>query len=135
MTIGTKRAFAVAALIVATGITAVELTRSSAQAESTTAYATSRVATAFDLVAAMPPVEPLRVPMATKGDLPVPLGCLGIPAEAQAECMDAAYEVPSEPSIVVETRYGNTSTLMRMDAMTVADFGRIFHDQPESRSE
>ena len=35
--------------------------------------------------------------------------------------MDVAYEVPSEPSIVVESRFDNGSTLMRMDAMTVAD--------------
>ncbi len=34
--------------------------------------------------------------------------------------MDVAYETESEPSIVVETRVGSTSTLMRMDAMTMA---------------
>jgi hypothetical protein len=37
--------------------------------------------------------------------------------------MDVAYEVPSVPSIVVETRLGSiSSTLLRMDSMTVADF-------------
>jgi hypothetical protein len=60
--------------------------------------------------------------MATKGDLPIPLGCLWVPANQQSECMDVAYEVPSVPSIVVETRLGSTTTLLRMDAMTVAEF-------------
>jgi hypothetical protein len=129
MIIETKKAFAVAALIVATGVAAVELTRSSAQAESIAPYASARIAGAFDVAANMPPVEPVRVPMAVKGDLPVPLGCmLGMSADEQAECMDVAYEVPSEPSIVVETRFGNTSTLLRMDSVTVADFGKIFQD-------
>lgn len=133
----TKKVFAIAAIIVATGVTAVELTRSPAHAASTqvqitAAYAGSRIDTAFDVVAAMPPVAPVRVPMATKGDLPVPPGCVGMPADLQAECMDVAYEVPSEPSIVVETRSGNTSTLMRMDALTVADVpngGPFLHNE------
>jgi hypothetical protein len=123
----TKKAFAIAALIVATGIAGVELTRSAAQAESaygpgTPAYAVSRIDAVFETAAGMPPVEMVRVPMAKKGDLPIPLGCLWVPADQQSECMDIAYEVPSVPSIVVETRVGSTSTLMRMDAMTVADF-------------
>lgn len=130
----TKKAFAVAALIVATGVAAVELTRSSAQAESTTVYAAARIDRAFEAVASMPAVEPVRVPLAVKGDLPVPLGCFGISPTAQAECMDVAYEVPSEPSIVVETRYGNTSTLTRLDAFTVADFAAIF-ETPQRLSE
>ena len=117
----TRKVFAIAGMIVATGITVVELTRSAAQAEGTQSYAASRVASVFEVVATMPEVEPVRVPMATKGDLPVPFGCTGIEADAQAECMDVAYEVPSEPSIVVESRYGNTSTLTRMDAMTIAE--------------
>ncbi|MGH6925994.1 MAG: hypothetical protein ACRED5_19890 [Propylenella sp.] len=130
MIIETRKAFALAALIAATGVAAVELTRSSAQAESTSPpYASARIAGAFDVAANMPPVEPVRVPMAVKGDLPVPLGCmLGMSADEQAECMDVAYEVPSEPSIVVETRFGTTSTLLRMDSVTVADFGKIFQD-------
>jgi hypothetical protein len=133
----TGKAFAVAALIVATGVAAVELTRSpalaeSAQIESTAVYAGSRIDVAFDVVAAMPPVAPVRVPMATKGDLPIPPGCQNIPADAQAECMDVAYEVPSEPSVIVETRFGNTSTLMRMDALTVAD---VPEEQPNQHNE
>ena len=121
----TKKVFALAALIVATGVTTVELSRpahaESVNIQSAAAYAGSRIDAAFNVVAAMPPVAPVSVPMATKGDLPVPQGCLGMPADLQAECMDVAYEVPSVPSIVVETRFGNTSTLMRMDALTVAD--------------
>ena len=103
------------------------LIRSSAHALSlqgpgTPVYASARIDAAFDVVAGMPQVEPVRVPMATKGDLPIPLGCLGMQADAQAECMDVAYEVPTERSFIVETRFGNTSILMRMDAVTVADF-------------
>jgi hypothetical protein len=132
----TRKVFAVAALIVATGVAAVELTRSpalaeSAQIQSTAVYAASRINGAFDLIAAMPPVAPVRVPMAIKGDLPVPPGCLDIPTEAQAECMDVAYEVPSE-SVVVETRFGNTSILMRMDALTVAD---VPEEEPNQHNE
>jgi hypothetical protein len=83
------------------------------------AYSAARVDTAFDLVAAMPARAPFMLPMAQKGDLSVPPGCSGVPTD-QAECMDVAYEVPSEPSVVVETQEGTTTTLMRMDAMTVA---------------
>jgi hypothetical protein len=119
----TRKVFALAALIVATGVVTVELAPSSAQAGTMTraqAYAAARVDTAFDLVATMPATAAVMVPMAQKGDLPVPLGCTGVQGDAQAECMDVAYEVPSEPSVVVETREGTTSTLLRMDAMTVA---------------
>lgn len=121
----TKKVFALAALIVATGVAGVEFGRDSAQAETMimtrdAAYAAARVDTAFDLVAALPAMPAVMVPMAMKGDLPVPQGCLGIQGDAQAECMDVAYEVPAEPSIVVETREGTTTTLMRMDAMTLA---------------
>jgi hypothetical protein len=84
------------------------------------AYAAARVDTAFDLVAMLPATPAVMIPMAMKGDLPVPQGCLGVQGDAQAECMDVAYEVPAEPSIVVETREGTTTTLMRMDAMTLA---------------
>lgn len=127
----TKKAFAIAALIVATGVATVEITRSPAQAE-TMSYAASRIDAAFQVAATMPPVALVRVPMAVKGDLPVPLGCIGIAGDAQAECMDVAYEVPSEPSIVVETRSGNTSTLMRMDAMTIAG---VPEEEPTQQAE
>ena len=55
-----------------------------------------------------------------KGDLPLPQGCLGVQGDTRAECIDVAYELPAESSIVIETREGTTTTLMRMDAMTVA---------------
>lgn len=120
----TKKVFVLAALIVATGVGAVELTRSEAQAEPAMtrdgAYAAARVDTVFDLVADLPMTVAVMVPMAEKGDLAVPQGCLGVQGDAQAECMDVAYEVPSEPSVVIDTTVGNTTTLMRMDAMTIA---------------
>ena len=126
MITSTKKVVALAALIVATGVAAVELGRDTAQAEPVSvmtrdaAYAAARVDTAFDLVAALPATPAIMIPMAMKGDLPVPMGCLGVQGDAQAECMDVAYELPAEPSIVVETREGTTTTLMRMDAMTLA---------------
>ena len=97
----TRKVFALAALIVASGVVTVELTRSTAQAAEpqiqimtrSEAYAAARVDTAFDLVAALPERPAVMVPMAAKGDLPVPLGCTGIAGDAQAECMDVAYEV------------------------------------------
>ena len=122
----TKKVFALAALIVASGVVTVELTRDSAEAAETVvmtraeAYSAARVDTAFDLVAAMPAVAAVMVPMAQKGDLPVPLGCMGVHGDTQAECMDVAYEVDSTPSVVVETRIGSTSTLLRMDPITLA---------------
>ena len=124
----TKKVFVIAGLIVAVGVTGVELTRSTAQAETiaqrspvaAAAYAGARVDTTFDLIAAMPAVANVMIPVAAKGDLQVPMGCMGIAGDAQAECMDVAYELEATPSLVVETRIGSTSTLLRMDAMTLA---------------
>lgn len=127
----TTKVFAIAGLIVATGIATVELTRSPAQAEGVD-YVTARVDGAFQAVSEMPQVAAVRVPLAVKGDLQMPHGCTGIgTTDAQAECMDTAYEIDSEPSIVVETRIGSTSTLMRMDAMTLAGVS----DEPVQQSE
>jgi hypothetical protein len=99
----------------ATGVATVEMTRNSAQAAEqatvmtrTAAYAAARVDTAFDLVAALPRGKAVMVPMAQKGDLLVPAGCSTLSGDAQAECMDVAYELPSPPSVVVETRDGTT---------------------------
>ena len=122
----TRKVIVLAALTIATGMATVELGDGTAQAQTMImvrdqAYAAARVDTAFDLVASMPATPAVMIPMAMKGDLPVPQGCLGFAGDAQAECMDVAYEVPTGPSIVVETREGATTTLMRMDAMTVAD--------------
>lgn len=83
-------------------------------------YAAWRVDAAFQTVAAMPEIEPVRVPVAMKGDLEVPAGCATESGDAQAECMDVAYEPEAGQSVVVETRGGTTSTLMRMVPMTVA---------------
>jgi hypothetical protein len=125
--IATKREFALAALIVAIGVGTVETSRNTAEAAEPTvmtrieAYSAARIDTAFDLVAALPASAPFMLPVAQKGDLLVPPGCTGMDADVQAECMDVAYELPAEPSIIIETRGGTTTTLMRMDAMTVAD--------------
>ena len=124
--ITTKRLFALAALMMAAGVGTVEMSRSTAQAgEQRTmtpieAYSAGRVDTAFDLVAAMPASAPFMVPMAQKGDLLVPPGCAGMDADAQDECMDVAYEMDSLPSAVFETREGTTSTLLKLDPMTLA---------------
>ena len=124
----TKRLFALTALMVAAGVGTVEMSRRTAQAgEQRTmtpieAYSGARVDTAFDLVAAMPASAPFMVPMAQKGDLLVPPGCVGVgvDADAQDECMDVAYEMDSLPSTVIETREGTTSTLLKLDPMTLA---------------
>jgi hypothetical protein len=84
------------------------------------AYSAARVDTVFDLIAMMPETTPVMVPLAQKGDLLVPPGCTDIVGDAQSECMDVAYEIESAPSIVVETREGATSILMRMDPFTLA---------------
>ena len=120
MITGTKKALAIAALIVATGVFGVELTRGSAQAEEPQSTA-ARINAAFDVVAEMPPVEPVSVPMATKGDLPIPLDCVRMTESVQAECTELAYRVLTAPSFVVATSFGNTTTLLRMDAMAVAE--------------
>ena len=123
----TKKVLAAVALIIAAGVSTVELTRTPAQADPTlvrgaAGYAGSRVDGAFQLLAAAPPVAPVELPVAEKGDLP-PLGCAGpFRPEVEAECIDTAFEVEAEPSVIVETRLGDVSTLVRMDALTVADF-------------
>jgi hypothetical protein len=125
MVIDTKKVLALVALIVGIGVATVEATRSQAQADSNivpygaAGYAGIRVEGAFEVVASMPEVA---YPIAEKGDF-VPLGCAGpFRADVQAECIDTAFEVEAGSSTVVETRFGATSILTRMDAMTVADF-------------
>lgn len=123
----TKKVFAIAALIATTGVAGVELTRNPAQADpmlviGAAGYAAERIDGAFHAVAEMPPVAPISVPMALKGDL-MPIGCAGpLKADVQAECLDTAYEVASDDgSMVVETRVGDsTSILFRMTGYTMA---------------
>ncbi len=115
----TKKVFAFAALVVAS------LATGAAQAGTVfptdqASYAHWRIEAAFDVADNMPVVAAVSVPMAVKGDLPVPVGCANETGDAQAECMDVAYEPDATPGIVVETRIGSTSNLMRMDALTVA---------------
>ena len=121
-----RRAFSFEALIMAIGVGAVEMTLNSARAgelqamSRIEAYSAARVDTAFDLVAAIPASAPVMVPMAQKGDLLVPPSCNGITADTRGECMDVAFEMDSAPSVVVETRQGTTSTLLKLDPMTLA---------------
>ena len=135
----TKKVIAIAALIVATGVAGVELTRNPAQADpmlvpgGAAGYAGARVDDAFKVVAEMPPVAPLTIPMAAKGDLVMPVGCAGpFKADVAAECFDTAYEVPSEePGVVVETRLSDSSILVRMMGYTMA----VFEDEAAPVSE
>ncbi len=130
----TKKVLALAALIVATGVATVELTRNPAQADpllvsgGAAGYAGERVDAAFDVVTEMPPVQSFAIPMAAKGDL-MPIGCsISSTSDAAAECMDTAYEVPSdEPSVVVETRLSDSSILVRMMGYTMA----VFEDETQ----
>ena len=120
----TKKVFALAALIVATGVVTVELTRNRRRRRAaimtrTEAYAAARVDTAFDLVATMPERPAVMVPMAQRAT------CRSRSA-ARASRRRAGrvhgrrLRGRIEPSVVVETREGTTSTLMRMDPMTLA---------------
>lgn len=122
----TKKVLTAVALIVATGIAAVETTRAPAFADSTlvaggaAGYAGSRIDHAFQAVADMPPMPAVSIPMAVKGDL-TPLGCIGpFRDDVAAECTDTAYEVESNPYVVVETRGTASSILTRMMQYTVA---------------
>lgn len=125
----TKTVFAFAALVVASFATAAQA--GTVFPTDQASYARWRVDAAFDVVAKMPTVAPVRVPLAMKGDLEVPLGCTDASGDTQAECMDVAYEPDSMPSVVIETRVGSTSTLMRMDQLTVAGVS----DQPALQAE
>jgi hypothetical protein len=124
--ITTRRACSFAVLIVAIGVGAVEMPRNSARAgelqamSGIEAYSAARVDAAFDLVEAIPASAPVMVPMAQKGDLLVPRGCNGVTADTQDKCMDVVFEMNSAPSVVVETRQGTTSTLLKLDPMTLA---------------
>jgi hypothetical protein len=130
--ITTRKVFVLAALIVATGVIGVELTRSPAQAEDvyvakTPAYAQARIDGAFQAAAEAPQVAEVRVPMATKGDLQIPFNCVGVQTTLRAECTNTAYRVLTEPSFVVANSFGNTTTLMRIDAVAVANVvGDVF---------
>ncbi len=124
-----KKVFAFAALVAAGLVTAAQA--GTVFPTDSASYARWRVDAAFDVVAKMPAVAQIGVPMAMKGDLPVPLGCTTETGDAQDECMDVAYEPDSLPSVVIETRTGSTSTLMRMDALTVAGVtaGQLQHTE------
>jgi len=117
----TRKAFAVAA-IVATGFAAIGLAQADIS-QTTDGYAGARVDAAFQVVAEMPPVEPISIPVAIKGDLQIPIECVGpFRTDVQAECMDVAYEVESGPYVVVEARTEDTSILTRMLGYTMAIF-------------
>ena len=128
MSTRTMKLFAVTALLVNAGLVVVGVTHSPAQADPVpivddgAGYFAARIDTVFEVVAEMPATNPVAIPMADKGDL-LPIGCAGpFRADVAAECLDTAYELASDdPSIVVETRVGDaTSMLMRMMGYTVA---------------
>ena len=120
----TKHVLGVVALIMATGIATVEATRSPAQADSLLVsgadYPAMRIGEAFAASAMLPPAT---VAAAEKGDM-LPIGCAGpLDPTFAAECLDSAYEVASdEGDVVVETRFGSTSVLTRMERFTVAGY-------------
>ena len=93
----TRKASAIVALVAAIGVATVELPRSLAQAgpvSGSAGYAGARVDEVFKVVAEMLPVAQISIPMAVKGDLEIPLSCVGpFQPNVQAECMDVAYEV------------------------------------------
>jgi hypothetical protein len=123
----TRTVIATVALILATGVGIVEMTRYPAQADGIVAggaagYAGNRVDAAFDVAATLPMLPAMTVAVAQKGDLP-PLGCIGpFRAEVQAECLDSAAEIPSETYVTVETRHGATSVLTRTSGFQLAGF-------------
>jgi hypothetical protein len=122
----TSKVLAAAALIIATGMGLVETTRSTASADpllvngGAGAYAAARIEAVFAIAAELPDAEQFEIANPEKGDK-LPVGCAGpLEADFAAECLDMAYEVEAEPSLVVETRLGSTSILTRMDSFTVA---------------
>jgi hypothetical protein len=117
----TWKAVAVTSLAFATAVIGAQLTLRPAEAGSaalpgTPAYASARVDGAFKAVAEMLQLAEVRVPMATKGDLPAGLMCSGTPAEC-----GVAYKALTQPSLTVASSFGNTTTLLRMDAIAVAN--------------
>lgn len=129
MSTRTKKVFGLSALILATGIVSAASAGTVFPTDEAS-YARWRVDAAFNVVADLPQV-PFSLPVAMKGDLAVPAGCASASGDTQAECMDVAYEPDTHPSVVVETRVGSTSTLERMDAMTVAGVTAPSREQSE----
>jgi hypothetical protein len=133
MIFGTKHVIAAAALIAATGIAGIEMTRDATAATQPTQdladQARSRVDAAFVAAAEVPPMEfetaaiEAMTPAAEKTDK-LPVGCDGpFKPEVQAECVDVAYEVSDATGTVVESRIGeSTSVLMRLDQFDMAHF-------------
>ena len=121
----TCKVLAAVALIFGGGVAVVETTRTASAdpllvSVGAGSYAGSRVDDVFAMVAAMPPAPAFETVLAAKGDK-LPSGCLGpFAVDVAAECIDTAYEIESGPSLVLESRFGATSILTRMDSLTVA---------------
>lgn len=120
----TRKVFAIAALIMATGIATVEMTRNTAQADpmvvagGAEGYAGTRVESAFQLVAAIPAATQFAVAAAAKGDLQ-PLGC----SAAANQCAAPAFDIASDqPAMIVEKRGASSSILIRLSRISVAGF-------------
>ena len=75
--------------------------------------AESRIEIAFGVASTISWVEPTGTRVATKGDLPVPPNCYGVPSKERAKCIEATYTIPSDRRVIMETRTGNTSILVR----------------------
>jgi hypothetical protein len=117
----TFRAIAVATPMFAIAVVGAQLTLGPAKAGSpvgpgTPAYAVERIDGAFQAAAGTEKMAAARAPMAVKGDLPAGLMCSGAPADCAA-----TYTAMTEPSLVVATSFGNTTTLLRRDAIAVAN--------------
>ena len=132
----TKTVFVMAVLLMATPVGSTNMTLSSAKAaEPLTllqANAALRVATVFELVAAMPEAAPFTLPMAQKGDLLVRPRWAGLNSGAQVGCTEAADEMYLASNTVVENREAATSSApLKLDRVTIA----AVNDKPLDESE
>jgi hypothetical protein len=88
------------------------LVHSEPRQELTPLYAADRIEAAFAAVSEADLRQDFTEQQAVKSDLPP--GCVGpFRPDIQAECIDSAYELGSDPRVIVEARIGSTSILTR----------------------
>jgi hypothetical protein len=121
MVIKTKAVFAVAALVVTAGVGAVEISRNVAKADDPHALSATVEVMQPETEQGLVSVATTRVWRDLKGDLPVPLDCAEDIVVSEAECVHLAYTTLTEPSFVVASSFGNTTTLLRVDASAIGD--------------